>query len=90
MTCNPRWREITRQLRAGEQASDRPDLLARVFKLKLDALLKELYKDGIFGRTIAHLHVIEFQKRGLPHAHVSSGTPQHPFSCCYDPLKTAL
>jgi hypothetical protein len=70
MTCNPKWREITDELAPDEMAHDRPDLLARVFKLKMDALLKELYKDGILGRTIAHLHVFEFQKRGLPHAHI--------------------
>ena len=70
MTCNPYWPEITSQLGPGEAPNDRPDLCARVFKMKLDALLKELYTDGIFGRVIAHLHVIEFQKRGLPHAHI--------------------
>ena len=53
-----------------QEPHDRPDLCARVFKMKLDALLAELYTDGIFGRSIAHLHVIEFQKRGLPHAHI--------------------
>ena len=70
MTCNPKWREITQALLPGQTAFDRPDLLTRVFKLKLDMLLDELYKDGIFGKVIANLHVIEFQKRGLPHAHI--------------------
>ena len=69
-TCNPCWSEITRALDPGQQPSDRPDILDRVFKLKLEQLLAELYKDGIFGRVIAHLYVIEFQKRGLPHAHI--------------------
>jgi len=49
MTCNPKWDEITRSLNTGEMPRDRPDLLARVFKLKLDALLKELYRDGILA-----------------------------------------
>ena len=70
MTCNPKWCEITAELGPNEQPQDRPDIVARVFKLKLDSLLEELYKDGIFGRVIAHLDVIEFQKRGLPHAHI--------------------
>lgn len=48
----------------------RPDLVARVFKGKLQALLKELKEDQIFGRVVARLYVIEFQKRGLPHAHI--------------------
>jgi len=70
MTCNPGWREIQDALPPGFEAPDRPDLVDRVFKLKLDALLHELYFDGVLGRSIAHLHVVEFQKRGLPHAHI--------------------
>ena len=50
--------------------ADRPDIVARVFRLKLKELCEELYKDGIFGVAVAHLHVVEFQKRGLPHAHI--------------------
>jgi hypothetical protein len=37
--------------------------------LKLDALLKDI-KDGVLGNVIAKIWVIEFQKRGLPHAHI--------------------
>lgn len=70
MTCNPKWKEILRNLGPGELAANRPDIVARVFKLKLNELLHELYRDGIFGSAVAHLHVIEFQKRGLPHAHI--------------------
>ena len=70
MTCNPGWREILENMNADELAQDRPDLTARVFNLKLQSLLDELFKKGIFGKTIARLHVIEFQHRGLPHAHI--------------------
>lgn len=70
MTCNPKWPEITRELEPGQQASDRPDLTARVFKVKLDLLRDALFKKHIFGRVVAQIHVIEFQKRGLPHAHL--------------------
>lgn len=69
-TCNPRWIEITRELRFNQEPNDRPDLIVRVFKLKLDALMDDILKRHIFGRTRAHIAVIEFQKRGLPHAHV--------------------
>lgn len=41
-----------------------------MFKLKLDALLKEIMDDGIFGEAVAMVHVIEFQKRGFPHCHL--------------------
>tara|TARA_B110001452_G_scaffold118768_1_gene98544 strand:+ start:1079 stop:4696 length:3618 start_codon:yes stop_codon:yes gene_type:complete len=70
MTCNPSWDEVTAALGPGQMPSDRPDLLCRVFRLKLQELCRELYTDGIFGRVVAFLHVIEFQKRGLPHAHI--------------------
>ena len=42
----------------------------RVFKLKLAALVKDLLDGYVLGRPIGFLHVIEFQKRGLPHAHI--------------------
>jgi PIF1-like helicase/Helitron helicase-like domain at N-terminus len=70
MTCNPNWPEITAELLPHQSAQDRPDLLARVFKLKLDALLHDLLENGVLGKTVAHMYVIEFQKRGLPHAHI--------------------
>jgi hypothetical protein len=70
MTCNPKWPEILRHLLLGQTAQDRPDLAARVFKIKLDLLLKDLIHTGVFGRVLAHMHVIEFQKRGLPHTHI--------------------
>ena len=69
MTCNPAWEEIL-QCMHGMLAADRPDIVARVFNLKLAQLTEELKKDGIFGRCIASMHVIEFQHRGLPHAHI--------------------
>jgi hypothetical protein len=68
-TCNPKWEEITDALLPGQIAKDRPELVTRVFNLKLDALLKEI-KDGVLGNVIAKIWVIKFQKRGLPHAHI--------------------
>ena len=60
MTANPNWPEIQEELlwevdpapganhqRRRQKASDRPDIVARVFELKENALLKEI-KDGIF------------------------------------------
>jgi hypothetical protein len=69
MTANPAWPEITRELRPFETASDRPDLVTRVFQLKKTALLNEIIKTEIFGPVTAHMHTVEFQKRGLPHMH---------------------
>ncbi|XP_060854969.1 uncharacterized protein LOC132932609 [Metopolophium dirhodum] len=39
-TCNPRWPEITENLAAHSTASDRPDLVARVFNRKLQELIE--------------------------------------------------
>ncbi|XP_051168410.1 uncharacterized protein LOC127286139 [Leptopilina boulardi] len=70
MTCNPKWREITENLLDVETASDRPDLVARIFQQKVKELMKEIKDKEIFGPIIAFVYVIEFQKRGLPHVHI--------------------
>ena len=69
-TCNPEWIEIKRELKPFQKPNDRPDLIARVFNLKMKEITNDLFKKQIFGKCLAHLYVIEFQKRGLPHAHI--------------------
>ncbi|XP_077199856.1 uncharacterized protein LOC143840327 isoform X2 [Paroedura picta] len=69
MTCNPQWPEIQENL-DGQQAENRPDIVARVFHLKLTSLLDDLMRRHIFGIPVAQVHVVEFQKSGLPHAHL--------------------
>lgn len=69
-TCNPRWKEIKRNLHKGNTAIDEPDLVCRVFKMKLDELIDDIVKRQIFGKVVAWNYVVEFQKRGLPHAHI--------------------
>ncbi|OAP05523.1 hypothetical protein AXX17_AT3G34610 [Arabidopsis thaliana] len=54
----------------GTSANERLDIECRVFKMKLDELLIDLEKGTFFSPSIAVLHTIEFQKRGLPHAHI--------------------
>ena len=49
---------------------NRPDLCARVFKIKFKELMNDLIKNKIFGKVVSNIDVIEFQKRGLPHAHI--------------------
>ena len=44
--------------------------MSRVFQLKLQAIEEEILKDGICEARTANMRVIEFQKRGLPHAHM--------------------
>ncbi|XP_057426365.1 uncharacterized protein LOC130719774 [Lotus japonicus] len=70
-TCNSQWGEIQRYVRARNlRAKDRPDICVRVFKMKLDNLMSDLRKDTIFGPVDAGMYTVEFQKRGLPHAHI--------------------
>lgn len=70
VTANPHWEEITRELMEGQDPKDRPDLIARVFAMKIKALLEELKKKEIFGPYRANCYTVEFQKRGLPHVHI--------------------
>jgi len=70
MTASPTWPEITENPRLGETAASRPDLVARVFHLKMRALLDELLDKKVLGRPLAWTWVVEFQKRGLPHLHL--------------------
>jgi hypothetical protein len=68
--CNLQWPEIKRALLHGQQPHDQPDLVTRVFKIKLKELIHDIQKKHIMGCTIVGIYVIEFQKRGLPHAHI--------------------
>ncbi|KAL7094727.1 hypothetical protein ACP275_11G121900 [Erythranthe tilingii] len=70
-TCNQNWIEITRALkRKGLKCEDRPDLVCRVFKMKLNQLIKEIKQGHVFEKVKSVIYTIEFQKRGLPHAHI--------------------
>ncbi|XP_076042223.1 uncharacterized protein LOC143026107 [Oratosquilla oratoria] len=66
---SPKWKELTLY---GDTINvcNRPDIVSRVFKLKVDQLMRELLTDKIFGEVSAHLYSIEWQKRGLPHVHI--------------------
>ena len=70
VTFNANWPEVRENLLPGQSAYDRPDLCCRVFKLKLKEIMKVLKSGNIFGPYDSHLSVIEFQKRGYPHAHI--------------------
>ncbi|XP_072158483.1 uncharacterized protein [Bemisia tabaci] len=69
-TCNPNWPEIKNELKNGEKPCDRPDIVSRVFRCKLDELKNDIFKKHVLGVVTAHVYVIEFQKRGLPHCHL--------------------
>ncbi|XP_013632823.1 PREDICTED: uncharacterized protein LOC106338378 [Brassica oleracea var. oleracea] len=61
MTATPNWREIKEHLERydGDSPNDRPDIECRVFKMKLDQLLKDFKKGTFFKPYTAALHRIE-------------------------------
>lgn len=69
-TCNPTWDEIKILLLPGQSPSDRHDITARVFKQKLRSFTDFIVKHQVFGETRCWMYSIEWQKRGLPHAHI--------------------
>ncbi|XP_076902818.1 uncharacterized protein LOC143557694 [Bidens hawaiensis] len=71
ITCNPGWPEVKRFLKdTNLNSEDRPDILCRIFKMKFDSMIKLLKDKVLFGKIKAAIYTIEFQKRGLPHAHI--------------------
>jgi hypothetical protein len=72
LTTNPLWSEIQERLIGNQTAFDRPEVVNIVFHQKLHAVLDNL-RNGIYfpNETIEYMmHVIEYQHRGLPHAHI--------------------
>ena len=70
VTCNPQWPEIVEELKDIKNHADKLPIIARVFKLKLQAIMDDIINKQILGKHVAMMYVIEFQKRGLPHAHI--------------------
>nr|GFA73948.1 DNA helicase [Tanacetum cinerariifolium] len=70
-TCSVTWPKIKRFMFEYQHliSSDRADVVCRVFKQKIQALISFLKEERIFGDVIGVLHTIKFQKRGLPHCH---------------------
>ncbi|XP_074359741.1 uncharacterized protein LOC141699820 [Apium graveolens] len=72
MTCNSLWDEIQKMMEyvPGCIAPNCPDIVSRVFRLKLDQLMVDIKDKKHFGVCIGVMYVVEFQKRGLPHVHM--------------------
>nr|KAJ0206185.1 hypothetical protein LSAT_V11C500285150 [Lactuca sativa] len=71
VTCNPKWPEIQRFIAdTNLKPEDRLDILCRLFKMKLDSLIKDLKKNSLLILVQAVVYTIEFQKHGLPDAHI--------------------
>ncbi|KAF7807456.1 uncharacterized protein G2W53_039617 [Senna tora] len=53
-TCNPRWPELDKLFKELKcRPEDRPDLLACIFKIKLNKLRRDITKDMLFGNCRA-------------------------------------
>ncbi|UYV70161.1 hypothetical protein LAZ67_7002036 [Cordylochernes scorpioides] len=69
-TCNPEWPEIKLMQFPTQSAFVRHDLVARIFQLKVTKLIDLITKGDVFGKPQCWCYTIEWQKRGLPHAHI--------------------
>eukprot|EP00959_Pyramimonas_sp_CCMP1952_P045231 944619-Pyramimonas_sp.AAC.1 len=79
LTCNPYWPEIQAALLPGQSAADRPDVVVRVFHARLLDMIAFL-KTDFCGRRRCIIRVIEYQMRGLPHAHIALAVENPPSS----------
>nr|GEY08748.1 DNA helicase [Tanacetum cinerariifolium] len=70
-TCNVKWPELTKYMAAFPQltATDRADVVDKVFKMKIHQSIKYLRDAQPFGKIVAVLYIVEFQKKGLLHCH---------------------
>lgn len=70
MTCNPLWPEIINALPPNSHWQDHMDIVNRVFAIKMRQFIKDIVKRQIFGPVKAYVCRVEWQARGLPHAHM--------------------
>ncbi|XP_019184186.1 PREDICTED: uncharacterized protein LOC109179072 [Ipomoea nil] len=55
-TCNPKWPEVQRFLKDRRlKAEDRPDIICRLFKMKLDSLITDCRKNKLFGSVAGEI-----------------------------------
>lgn len=62
MTCNPQWDEIKQMMKnlPGCCSQDSPDIISRVFRLKLEQLLDDIKTKQYFGVCIGGKQKFEF------------------------------
>jgi len=71
VTCNSKWEEIRTAVAVlpGQTAYDRPDIVARVFRIKQQAFVHALLEDDVLGKMDSYLSAGEYQQRMWPHSH---------------------
>jgi hypothetical protein len=74
-TANPNWPEIQENKIYGQAGID---IISRVFHMRLANSANAIRSGAVFGPVLYELTVVEFQKRGLPHAHSVVAVEQSP------------
>ncbi|KMZ64076.1 hypothetical protein ZOSMA_3866G00010, partial [Zostera marina] len=76
LTGNSNWEDyLAACSHAGTDPKKSPHIMVRVFTLRLRKFMRQITGatnagNGIFGKCLAYVVSIEFQKRGNPHAHI--------------------
>ncbi|XP_074352461.1 uncharacterized protein LOC141691590 [Apium graveolens] len=68
MTCNTQWPKIKQMMEylPGVDVANKPDVIVRVFKLKLDQLLDLIKKKKYFGKYIGVMHIDQLISAEIP------------------------
>lgn len=69
-TGNPVWPEIKAALAEGQEYTNRPDIVCRIFMDKAAEFIKDITERHILGNVGAWCYSVEHQKRGMPHIHM--------------------
>ncbi len=76
-TCYAKWPEITNHLQPDQNATDRADIMSRVFNMKSKEFINDLTKLDYFGKVKAYCWTLEEQKRSLKHIHMLVTLDKH-------------
>ncbi|XP_044326825.1 uncharacterized protein [Triticum aestivum] len=68
--CDPEWPERIETLEHGQKAVDGADITIQIHQMKLLDYLHTIRTGQVFGTVLAVVHTVEFQKTGVPHAHI--------------------
>ncbi|CAL1403778.1 unnamed protein product [Linum trigynum] len=70
--CNSLWEEMSQAFDAmvGTNSADKPMVVARIFHIKLYILIDDIKRENYYGKTIAIMYTVEYEKRGLPNIHL--------------------
>ena len=69
-TANLKQDKITYKLLPSQTAIDRPNLVTRIFYIKITHLLYNLKRKQIFGQYYGSIQTIKYQKQGLPYLYL--------------------